>query len=324
MSKSLVLHVGLQKTATTYLQKEVFPFLEGVRYIEKPSIVKKAFCLSPLVWSDSSFLSEIDGFLLSSGVGEEEVVLFSDENLAAPRFFPFHELKKGDWRSYNRQDVFLFAEHLKALLRCCEALSCVRLKVLITVRKQWDLLASLYAQSSKAHFSGQKNFEAEVAKILSREERYYLHGFWLDYNIIHRYVASVVGVGNVLVLPQEELVESPGKFFGKLGRFVGAGDRGSLFGSEGMTYGTGRSEGERNVRRGSGGWKLRRRSSWLGAGKSRRDKSILKKLLPNKIWREGSIVLTYDTECQVREFYSQCNRDIDIRLNLGLKRLGYY
>lgn len=221
MTKTLLLHVGLQKTGTTYLQRHVFPNMDGAGYMHKPQVLKRCFTVSPAVWTQDHLGDELAVALKVSTADAQKVLIASDENLAAPRFFPFHELKTADHRSYNRQDPYLLAEHLRRLCMFVSERLDRELRILVTIRRQDLLLASLYAQSSRSLYSSQKDFEREIEALVDPHRRYYLHGLWLDFAMLHDIIGTAVGRNNVCLLPQELLEEQPQVFIDHLATFAG-------------------------------------------------------------------------------------------------------
>ena len=80
--KKIVIHVGIPKTASTYLQTTYFPHLKGITYIGRPyTQINKAF--NSLQFDDDSFFSltefqsEIEHIRKYSD--ENDTILISDE-----------------------------------------------------------------------------------------------------------------------------------------------------------------------------------------------------------------------------------------------------
>lgn len=88
------LHIGLPKTATTYLQRQIFPRITGIHYLGKPKdvsflgskatghgVVGRCFKQSALIWDELG--DEIFQNLLPHETdGADRPVLLSEEDIA--------------------------------------------------------------------------------------------------------------------------------------------------------------------------------------------------------------------------------------------------
>ena len=129
--KKLVIHVGLQKTASTYLQTTYFPHLKGVTYIGRPyTQINKAF--NSLQFNDDSlfslteFQNEIEH--IKRYHHENNTILISDELFNGNAFYNF--INQG-----------LIAKRLSLAIPNAE--------IILFIRNQNDLILSLYNQYVK-------------------------------------------------------------------------------------------------------------------------------------------------------------------------------
>ena len=127
----IIIHVGLQKTATKYLQEVFFPRLNNVTYIGRP-YTQENYAFNSLQYADSSLYSV-------SAIGEEinrienemakgSPVLISDELLSGFIFYNF--INRG-----------MIAERLSKAIPDAE--------IVLFLRGQIDLIMSLYNQYVK-------------------------------------------------------------------------------------------------------------------------------------------------------------------------------
>ncbi|MEP5234103.1 MAG: hypothetical protein ABJQ86_04790, partial [Cyclobacteriaceae bacterium] len=117
-----IVHIGYPKTATTFLQWEVFPNLEGVNYVDYRTCEK---IFTPLIYLDEfdydpSYVQEI-----LKTYGLERTNLFSFEGLVGAPFI---------YKGLGRSEI---PERLRTLGFD---------KIIITLRDQEDMLDSLYRQ----------------------------------------------------------------------------------------------------------------------------------------------------------------------------------
>lgn len=127
----IFIHVGLPKTASTYLQKAVFPHLKNITYIGRP-YTQENFAFNSLqyaengIYDDSQVKQEIDKII--NKVDTKNSILISDELFSG---YPF----------YNFINRGMIAERLKKLFPDAE--------IILFLRGQCDLILSLYNQLVK-------------------------------------------------------------------------------------------------------------------------------------------------------------------------------
>ena len=212
----LTLHIGLPKTGTTFLQRQVFagsedplflhrrqgPEAEALcrdlrRYVKCPGIV-------------APFLRRRlrNRLVAIAEAGEVPRLLVSDENVAIG--------SAGFWTGTGPDPV-------RVARRIAELLPGERIRVLIGIRRQDQWLASRYAESSKRLSGlGQDDFERRMREIVATEV---LKGplAWLDYGSVRDRFAAALGPENVRLVSLERIAAEPAATVHSLEAFIGAG-----------------------------------------------------------------------------------------------------
>ena len=206
----VAIHVGLPKTATTFLQRHVFPRLAGVHYVD---------------WSEEFFAQHflrlkfrnpylargelrdaVAGYLRYVG---ERTLLISDESLTTP------------WLS--GRTFVAAAATLKEVFPGA--------RIIMTVREQTDMLRSVYLQRlrggvtlSPAACFGYDRRRGEFVTFDTGRNPYsesYVDVEYFNYNHVADCYANLFGQDNVHVLSHEQLRTDPKAFLAKLAAAVG-------------------------------------------------------------------------------------------------------
>ena len=225
----LFVHVGYPKTATTMLQRNVFPCIDGVEYLglygdarDKECIAERLQFLLANRWvsffeKNTSFLDdELNGFFVNS----KGRYLLSSEKIVSASFHPF-----GVW------PVFLPAgvgpDPYVTLIKLAEIAKRknVFIKILVTIRRQDHLLLSYIAEEYpyyKSYFP--KKTAKHVVNFLLGKGRYMFLGNALNYNYVIGGMEEFFGRENVCVLVYEDLKFHSDNFMEKMGAFLGRGN----------------------------------------------------------------------------------------------------
>lgn len=199
-----VLHVGYQKTGSTWLQKCVFPLLSQVEFIGKrytgqaPWVgdLKCQLCFGrDLDFSPDKVRELIAGNM--SGVDERKVRVCSVENFV------------GEWR-FGSQDAKRSADRLREVFGAA--------KILMVIRNQVEIIESFYKQYLR--WGGIVTFDA------------FLQAGWrshIDFRLEHvnylnlvKYYHKLFGSENVRVMMFENLAANPQRFADDVCDFIGA------------------------------------------------------------------------------------------------------
>ena len=247
MASPLTLHVGLPKTASTYLQDAVFPRLRRHLVIDRP----RTALLAP---RGAHAPAEARGFAtnllrLEPDVWDAMGEALLDDLLGAERGRrPVLVTDEAFGRGGTR--ALAAGAHLRALAAGARARGFSGLRIVVFVRRQAEWLASHYAQvSDRRSRAGQRDFERFVAVQTDPANGLYRFGSLLRYDGLFDALSGAVDSRDeLLVAPYEALEADRDGFLARLTGFLG---------DELAPVGTGGRDG-RNVRReDEAAWRLR-------------------------------------------------------------------
>ncbi len=179
-----IVHVGYHKTGTTFLQNEVFPYIEGVNYVNfNECAIKFKKIYSSTTLEFKSYNTE--EFEISHGD------LYSFEDLIG-------EMGLG---TYNYE----IANRLKAV---------GFKKIIVTIRRQDKIIESIYRQYI------QRGGVLTATKYIENQD--FFRWSYLNYYDLIEHYSDIFGEENVLIFTQEELRESLSTVLKKLKTFCGA------------------------------------------------------------------------------------------------------
>lgn len=213
----VVLHIGLPKTGTTFLQHRVFAQAEGLRLVHRrltPEWERLCYdlrrygrcpgLLAPF------FRHRVASGLRAAAPADPGTLLLSDENVGVDAY--------SLWRDRGPSPERI-ADRLVPLAEAVAPLG--QLRVLIGVRRQDRWLASRYAESSR-YFPrfDQIDFDRRMAR---------LHGMralpgpwrWADYAHVEQTFTARLGAENVMLLSLEHILARPVLSMRALGNFIG-------------------------------------------------------------------------------------------------------
>jgi hypothetical protein len=318
----LILHIGLPKTGTTFLQADVFPGIPSIRFIHQPrgdtlrGLVDARYGLLDRCFKHSAFLWREHGdavlaSILGSSGGRQRPdrsVLISDEGISTAGRRPEH-----------------LRCHLQEFGRTVQQWGFAGLRVICTVRRQDQWLGSHYAQlSDRFRGASQRGFEAFVAEFIDPATGYYRDGLLLDYQTLVDQLAEGVGGDNVLILPFEHIAGDWTRFHRALVEFV-AGPS-----AAGATL-PGTAGHKRNARSSTEDtWRLRKSApveTFL-----LRPQGLFRLLgLPGAVplrlpdpRRERCIRMTEALRARILARYADANRAMALTTGLDLERYGYF
>lgn len=203
LSEEPFLHIGFPKCGSTFLQKEIWPFLKTAPYVADSGEEEiLAQCAVGSLPEDLSFLTR----------GKTRY-LYSHEGILDYRLNPL--TKKGN---YLRRERCL--NNLLSVFRDFG-------RFIVVVRRQ-DSLAKSFFRFYAAPFLSKPeqlfiDFPASelgnAFKVRHRPGMTYLESF--DFNMVLARMASVVGRERIHVLMFEEMIDDPQSFFQRLGTILG-------------------------------------------------------------------------------------------------------
>lgn len=225
-SVRIFLHIGLPKTATTWWQHEVFPFLPQVEFVhrrteidQKVDLIRRliGYCEKGVGKNHRRFERSIEAFgrvfQIAQSKGHSDV-LVSNENISITA--------RGFW-NYDNDDAAPKVK-IRRLSQLVDALGNPSVKVLLGTREPADWIASRYAKSARnLPQASQQDFNDRIASLLQADE---LPGSarWLDYEYVQEQLSNTFGTENVLAVPMENLTAEPVETILRVGKFLGGRD----------------------------------------------------------------------------------------------------
>jgi Sulfotransferase domain len=197
--KTVYLHLGMPKTGTTFLQTRYFPHLEGVSYQNKEivELLNRVIYSNPVMLDLNSIRHEADGLL--NRVNKDRL-LISQERL-------FGDMLR------NYQDNVYLTGCLKVIFP--------RAKLIIVVRRQDDLVESIYKQSLQSYCYQKLNsfLNYRHKTFADALDQHGLPNIDVKQINLYSYVRNYVqhfGKDNVTVLPYELLRRDQSAFLNRL------------------------------------------------------------------------------------------------------------
>ncbi len=177
----MIAHIGYHKTGTTYLQNNVYPYLQNISFIDyqKCDAIFRDLIYKP----DTDYRLDNTMAMIAEYSEGQGQLLFSYEGLVGPLFY-----KRGIGSK-------MIASRLKQL---------GFKKIIITVRSQVGLLESAYVQYI------QEGGVAKISDFYNPENHIFDWDYCNYFRLINHYI-KLFGKENILVLLQEDLKSKPGE-----------------------------------------------------------------------------------------------------------------
>ena len=198
----IIFHIGHGKTATTYLQKQIFPQVHALGNnsvtpgaVELEDKIRQAVLANPAdIWKRDTghdLARQIDG------MNSRTPILYSSEWLLQPPIWA-----SPCYIAPPQNAEFAIAEHLAAFARHAWG-NKGNVYALVTIRDQAKWLASLYVQRSLFFEASQADFERRVRAFLKRDD--YTGWRFLDYHLLYQDLCAALGPDKVTFLAYEDM-----------------------------------------------------------------------------------------------------------------------
>lgn len=182
--KEIYFHIGLPKTGSTFLQREVYPKMKNIKYIYRYGIEQRVFDLVDL--------------------NNNKKVLFSDESYL-----------------FNNVDRLLKTKRLKSIYDDCKK-NKVKLKIIFFIRRQDNYAHSLYLQAIKQGYPLSINkFYMHILKNKKTNFKYYNTPESDSFNYYTIIKQIKLYSDDILVVPYEKLKDNPNKAIDRLCKYIG-------------------------------------------------------------------------------------------------------
>jgi hypothetical protein len=313
-ARTLFVHLGLPKTASTWLQTDVFPRLDHLTVRVVPT--------TKLFSDDEALASGSRTFAAAMGRSAEVWRQRGDailEELLGPReewLASGGDLLVSDeaiGRKASRPEQL--AAHLSAFFEAARGWGFGRMRLLALVRRQDTWLASHYAQMSSRHlWARQADFRRRTLRHVDPARGRYGFGMLLDYAALHEALIRAAPSEDVLFLPHETLSTQRDEGLSRILAWLGTPEEAAV------RIGT-LAQGRANVRsrtvRGQPAWLLRPPSLRLpGAGR--------RLSVPPAAWPRRRIELPLALSERIIAAYADRNELFARRTGLALEEHGYF
>ena len=208
----LYIHVGLHKTASTYLQKHVFPSISDVHYRQVPAAVKKALqAINREAGSSDKLVTEFKEILRESF---GDLVDCTQPSLISEEMLSGYMLK-------GYQNTSLVASVLHEVFS-----SHFEVHIVLLIRRQDDFLESGYRQAlqqySPVSITEYLNLQQDVSPESINDIRLQASISLFNWSRIYRIYAEIFDPPKVHVFLQEKLANEPFEFAQDLQRVLHA------------------------------------------------------------------------------------------------------
>jgi len=320
-----LLHIGLPKTASTYVQKEIWPFVSNTIYLGKKFDENQVHHGKTVEWCNelrykilnsppTTWMGREGGWLLGKlkNVYEERSgvnnIVLSHEEL-------FGRATNGIFiDSTEPLDVERMVSHLYYMK---EALPVeFNIRVLIVIRRQDTWLSSAYSQcSTNIDRANQKDFIDKTDKLIKKE--LYQKAAFLDYSFLLERLNESIGSDNVYTALFEELKMNNEKFVKNLLAKIDGNLRKNVTTDNKNTGSIGKNE-----------WRITPNSTLKKLYRMIAPKSIKSRVNNIRAKRkillgDESISLSEELSNKVLEKFRESNKKLEYRHGLEVSKYGY-
>jgi hypothetical protein len=326
-SKELFIHIGFPKTATTTFQKYVFPKHSQIDYLRKEgrnvSFINELFYARENSFSKHAISYSRELHALASNSAHKKLV-YSEESLTSFsmffRFSPHPYIFTTEPNSIARKLKMCFPEANNGLTP----------KIIISIRRQDELIKSMYAQVYNLvfkRFSSTKTFQKFLQYSFDDNKSGFIADSLLYNELIGQYEA-LFGQKNVFVSVFEELQEDSDSYIKKLCSFmdIDTSEALQILGKKHVNKKSGESGYRSDKRSVAELLSFYKNKYWSHKTFGFANNNLFDRLknvyVPGKSLSQLEINSDYRTK--LRDLYSKGNEALSKRHNLDLQRFGYY
>ncbi len=313
-NKEIYIHVGLPRTATTYLQRSIFPYFNDIKYVDlsdnKYSIFRDLYFKNFIFYPLSNIKEHIREYFCSLN---QKKILISDEMWFGGTIGGTH---------FNFSNNYFLSGVLKEIFP--------NAKIILTIRRQDKWFESIYRYLLRdGHYVGIRQFLNYRNGEFYDYSTYFRKGPNIDVKILDykKYIENYIklfGENNILIIPQELLAYNKELFINKVETFLGS------------SYS---AKGEYSKKANTGYLLLgvilsrvfnrffifeNREGGLIPISKNKfLDYRTYVRFIDKKIPINKSI-LSNDMRIKILQYYADSNNSLDNQFKLSLKKFKYY
>lgn len=323
--KIIYLHIGYPKTGTTTLQRYLFPNHSGLKSLQSDgelSFMKDIFYCreNSLKRNVRAIAKELDNQIIDN----HDHYVYSSESLTSFSMF----FRNNPYPNIYTLDPNSVARKLKTAFLETQVFD--KVKILVTIRRQDDILKSMYAQVYNLVFKRFKvtnTFDKFIKYALENKDNFILDALQYD-DVITEY-ENLFGKDNVCVLVFEQFKQDKSGYINKLCSFMNININEAIDLLE---------DKHTNIKSSANGYKTDKRELLsvlqyylgrfnikipaIGLSKTRLYRHLKSIKAPAKTLKNIEIKET--DERDLDDFFSEGNNKLSERHNLTLEKYNYY
>lgn len=221
----IIFHVGFPKTGSTTLQAKIFPKLESIHYLGKFPESRPSFSEAHRQFFEQIIhSSEIEFDTRFSEIKNKAVDLFQLKTKGVKLFSHEGFIRNTNMSKAKKkyQDIY---RTLSRMQKIFDGLEGNQFKLMVTIRKQEDLLPSYFAEfyRDEQAVNGYHNFKQFLDHHLNQDSPCSFPDS-LKYFQLYQHLTTILPSENVLVIPCEGLFAADKKVISLLADFLTTGN----------------------------------------------------------------------------------------------------
>jgi hypothetical protein len=218
MKKKIFIHVGYPKTGTTTLQKHFFPKIEEIQYLGKRYRGKEPFLFEQSVINTLIF-NKFDTIHFDAIQAVFDEVIYGNCSILSEESILFNSLRTS---RIGYSDITPLPSEIAKNFREAFHEEKFDVNIIFSIRKQDEMVTSLYAQSYTHYYAKYKaydTFEKFLSLFLNQQTHPFRYA--LDYNAVIGEFQALFGKKNIHVMVFEKLQKKPEQFYQNLCQILG-------------------------------------------------------------------------------------------------------